>query len=830
MIEGREFLAPYTGTHARMVGFPLGGVGAGMICLEGTGGFNHVSVRHRPRVWHQPNLFAAVRVHGETPWTRVLEGQMPDWRVFGPQPANTPWGQSGNGLHGKFFGFPRYDQAVFDARFPFATVELAHADSPLGVRITGWSPFTPGDADASSLPVAAVEYTLTNTTDAPLDAVFSFHAEHFLAQGEAPRGVRRTAGGFTLWQQGSADQPWDEGALTVEVDAEDAGVDCRWFRGTLGGFETPTMLWQAIAGGTVREAAPYVSGEPSPGGSIYLPVTLAPGAARTITVRLSWYVPLSDMRVGSEEPTCGGDCCCATPEPVKPTHRPWYAGQFPDADAVAAYWQAHCAALRAQSAAFRDTFFASTLPAEVLEAVSANLSILKSPTVLRQPDGRLWCWEGCCEGTGCCNGSCTHVWNYAQALAHLFPDLERTLRQTEFFENQDARGHQTFRANLPIRPETAHDFHAAADGQLGGIIKVYRDWRISGDTAWLRRLWPRVAQSLAYCIDTWDPAHKGCLEEPHHNTYDIEFWGPDGMCTSFYLGALLAACKMAEAVGEDRPLYARLYARGRAYMETALYNGEYFYQRICWEGLRAGDPTAPNVNGLNSYADEALELLRREGPKFQYGEGCLADGVLGSWLAEVSGLGEILAPEKVAAHLRAVHRYNLRHDLSDHVNPQRAGYGLGHEGGLLMCTWPRGHALSLPFLYSNEVWTGVEYQVAAHLIAIGEVAAGLDIVREARRRYDGRVRNPFDEYECGHWYGRALSSYALLGALSGARYDAVDRVLYLAPQVPGDFQAFLATATGYGLVGVRDGAPFMDVRAGEIVVERIAYSACAEVV
>ena len=83
------------------------------------------------------------------------------------------------------------------------------------------------------------------------------------------------------------------------------------------------------------------------------------------------------------------------------------------------------------------------------------------------------------------------------------------------------------------------------------------------------------------------------------------------------------------------------------------------------------------------------------------------------------------------------------------------------------------------------------------------------------------MRNPFDELECGHWYARAMSSYALLYSLTGARYDAVDRVLYLSPRVKGDWRAFLCTATGYGTVGIKDGKPFIEVRSGTILVERI---------
>jgi hypothetical protein len=416
------------------------------------------------------------------------------------------------------------------------------------------------------------------------------------------------------------------------------------------------------------------------------------------------------------------------------------------------------------------------------------------------------------------------VWNYAQAVAHLFPSLERSLRETEFNENQDERGHQNFRARLPIGP-VDHGFHAAADGQLGGILKVYREWRISGDTQWLRGLWPKVKKSLDYCIETWDPRHVGLLEEPHHNTYDIEFWGPDGMCTSFYLGALRAAQLMADALGEQYPLYAELLAKGKAKMEKALYNGEYFYQKVVWEGLRAADPVEEAKKGLNqSYTPEALELLSKEGPKYQYGTGCLSDGVLGEWLAQMCGVGGVLDPKKVRSHLLAVFRHNFKSDLSGHVNPQRPTYALNDEAGLLACSWPRGGALSLPFVYSDEVWTGIEYQVASHLMLAGAADKGTTVVKAVRDRYDGRVRNPFNEYECGHWYGRALSSYGMLQGLSGARYDAVDKTLYVDSRARGTTRSFLATASGYGTVQVSGGRASLAVSSGSIDVRRIVVN------
>jgi hypothetical protein len=281
---------------------------------------------------------------------------------------------------------------------------------------------------------------------------------------------------------------------------------------------------------------------------------------------------------------------------------------------------------------------------------------------------------------------------------------------------------------------------------------------------------------------------------------------------------------MGKAAGDEVPLYAELLARGTQKAESELFNSEYFYQRIQWKGLRAQNPMEAK-SFVGSYSPEAAAIFEKEGPKYQYGSGCLADGVLGSWMALVCGVGQVLDAAKVRSHLRAVHKYNLKTDLSDFANPQRPTYACGSEGGLLLCTWPKGGELSLPFVYSNEVWTGIEYQVASHLMRLGLVNEGLDIVRTCRDRYDGRVRNPFNEYECGHWYARAMSSYALLFGLSGARYDAVDKILYLEPAIKGDFRCFFSTASSYGTVGVRKGKPFYESGKGELEIREIKFAA-----
>ena len=809
----------YSGEFNSRIAFPLGGIGAGMFSLEGRGALSQFSIRNQPNVFWEPCVFSALCVKGAKNVARILEGPVPRWKGFG-LPG------SGNGLGDKAYGLPRLASASFSSAFPFGTIEFEDKAFPVQVKLTGWSPFTPGDADSSSMPIAALEYTFTNPTGGPIDAVYSFNARNFMAAGTPEAGVRAIEGGFILDEPGASDKPWDKGSFAAVVDEPGAAVNHAWFRG--GWFDGLTLVWKEIEQGEPVARPPIKEGGASPGGSLFVPFTLKPGESKTIKLMLSWYVPNTNVGTGpvlEGQGVCNCAGGCEGKEPDKPTHKPWYTSKFGSVRDVAAHWKENYDSLRAKSAKFTEAFFDTTLPQEVIEAVEANLAIIKSPTVLRQPDGRMWCWEGCHDGAGCCSGSCTHVWNYAQAIPHLFADLERSLRHTEFHESQDEKGHQMFRSSLPIR-ETTHGSHAAADGQLGGIIKAYREWRVSGDTEWMKSMWPSVKQSMDYCIELWDPKHEGAVKEPHHNTYDIEFWGADGMCTSFYVGALKAAMAMGDASGTDVSLYEELLDKGLRYLDSKLWDGEYYNQQVQWEGLRAGSPLdfATLAGGNKSYSPEAEEILKREGPKYQYGLGCLSDGVIGFWMAEAAGLGKFGNLDRIKSHLKSIHKHNLKTDLTEHVNPQRPSFAFGDEGGLLLCSWPKSEKLSLPFVYSDEVWTGIEYQCAAHMMMHGLIEEGLDVVRTARERYDGAKRNPYDEYECGHWYARAMSSYSLIQGLTGVRYDAVEKVLHIEPRIKGCFRSFLSTATGYATVGVKDGQAFIEVREGKIEVERIEYT------
>ncbi|PCJ62549.1 MAG: hypothetical protein COA79_03290 [Planctomycetota bacterium] len=756
-----EFQGTYTNENLNKIAFPLGGMGAGMICLEGYGGFTSISLRHKPEILHQPLMFAAISVKNGNEWqAKILQGKTPDWKIMFPFSNRAQNNQTGSGGRNTTMGFPYFKNNSFESQFPFATINLSDPDMPLSVKLIGWSPFIPGNADDSSLPTAFLEYEFTNESPNDLEAVFSFAAENFMIQNNenpcCPEGqcnkpkedhrVIKIENGFVLHQakgNGNASRQGDFSVSTKEA----ANINCQWFRG--GWFDHQTRLWDDIATGKSINTPDYEEGKSSPGGTLSIPIKLAKGKSRKVKLVLTWHVPESEL----SRDACNTNFC-------NEFYQPWYASKFKNILKLNQYIHENHDLLYKKSKDFSTQMQNKKLPAAVKDAVTANLSILKSPTLLRETSGRIWAWEGSCDSSGCCSGSCTHVWNYAQALPHLFPELERSLRETEFEESQNESGHQNFRSSLPIQNSSSHNFHAAADGQLGGIMKVYRDWKIGGDNSWLLKLWPKIKSSLNYCIETWDPTHQGLISEPHHNTYDIEFWGADGMCTSFYLGALKAGSLLAKELKEDNSFYQELYLKGRKTMEVELWNGEYFIQNVQTKGLSADF----NPENAEVYSTEEQTILKEEGPKYQYGDGCLSDGAIGAWMAEVCGLGEILDPKKVKSHLLAVFKYNFKKDFSNHANPQRPTYCMNDEAGLLLCTWPRGNRLSLPFPYSEEVWTGIEYQVASHLAIVGEKEKCLEIVQAVRKRYNGISRNPFNEFECGHWYARAMSSYALLQA------------------------------------------------------------------
>ena len=401
--------------------------------------------------------------------------------------------------------------------------------------------------------------------------------------------------------------------------------------------------------------------------------------------------------------------------------------------------------LKAETLAFRDGLFGSTLPAEINDAASATLALLRTATVIRLEGGEIWAWEGQHTQDGSCEGTCTHVWNYQQALSHLFPALERTLRETEFTYNQLPTGGLTFRQKLPLG--SGFDIIGpCADGHFGAIIKTYRDWKLSGDTDWLRRYWPNVKRAMEYAWspenpDRWDPDETGILSGRQHQTLDMELFEPNswlGSCTSpRSLPPPRWPPRSARPTSPTRPPAWPAPAPPTSTPSSSTAAGSSRRStsptRACSTPFDTGRKAGVLADGFMEtyWSDEFGEL------KYQIGEGCISDQILGQWHAEVAGLGGFLDPDKVTAALKSVHANNFRANLADHFNPCR-NYAYEDEGGLLVATYPEG--VRQPMVaapYAEEVWTGIEYMSASHMIMRGLVDEGLAIVRAARDRHDG---------------------------------------------------------------------------------------------
>ena len=801
----------FRGRSLLQIAMPLGGIGAGCICLNGYGGLQDFSIRHAPATSAEPDRhrpldtgFALLHLPASAE-TRLVEGPFPPEKIYNLGLKSQ--GYNGGGHE----GLPRYRECAFRGEYPFGEVTLSDPALPIRVAITGFNPFIPLDDVNSGLPCAILEYTLQNTSDQPVAYQFSYHLSHLAQKGaeDCARSEAIPGLGVAFWNESQPGSAAFGSAALGMLNAQPV-IKASWLRG--GWFDAVSALWREVSTGSfaATEGVPSGSRPARNGGSLLVAGELSPGACVTYPVVIAWHFP--NMVDSSAAPLAG----------EARRWSPFYASQWPDARAVLEYVREHYASLRQRTQAFHDALFSSTLPAAALDAISANLGILKSPTVLRYANGDVWGWEGCFCDQGCCPGSCTHVWNYAQAMPHLFPALERTLRQRELADSMNERGHITFRASQPGLL-TLHDFHAASDGQLGGIMKVYREWQISGDPEWLKAIYPLARRSMDFCIEQWDPRRRGLVEEPHHNTYDIEFWGPDGMCSSFYLGALCAVAALARAAGfaaEAEP-YEALARQGAQRMDDQLFNGEYYQQQVAFEGLRDAS-FVDLLARIGPTPTEEERLLQAEGPKYQYASGCISDGVFGAWLARLCGVESTQSRDKIRQHLASIFKYNFKSSLWDHANVQRPGYALGDEGGLLLCTWPRGGKPTLPFVYSDEVWTGIEYQVASHLIAEGMVSEGLAIVAAARARYDGLARNPWNEYECGSYYARAMSSYALLIALAGFSYSAVTHTLTLAPALDDEnFRCFFSTASGWGTLTLGKSSLTIDLQEGELALETV---------
>ncbi len=802
----------FSGRALDEISFPLGGIGAGCIGLAGNGRLIDWEIFNRPNKG-STNGYSHFAVKA------LKQGELMDARVINGDVNTNLAGALGRGFgsgltSATMAGFPHFKECVFTGEFPIATVDFLDEGFPGTVRLTAWSPLIPLNDKDSSIPAAFFDFAVTNTTDETLEYAVGTAMKN--PYGESVNEYRTDGSTHALFlrQTRVGADSLEYGDLTVATSAcGNVSYQQYWYRG--GWNDGLERYWRNFT-----EQETYVNRtyeNPGNGDMANLSVKFPAAPGETVHVRfvISWSRPNNN--------------CYWSPHFVdgkEVTWKNYYATLFEDSYASAVYSLANWERLWDGTKQYHDELFASSLPEEVVEAISATTSVLKSPTVLRLENGEFYGWEGVWENGGSCEGTCTHVWNYAYALCFLFPKLERSIRETDFTYNQDENGRMPFRMSLPLGRGRG-GFRACVDGQMGGVIKTYREWKISGDDEWLRRWWPAVKKSLEYAWseanpDCWDRNRDGVMEGRQHHTLDMELFGPPSWLEGFYLPALKWGAEMADRMGdhESAAAYRELFEKGHAWCEENLFNGKWYAQKL---DLTDKAYLEPFGDAMGYWNDESGEI------KYQIGDGCLLDQCLAQWHANINGIGEIFDKQNLRTALENTYRNNFLSDMRGHYNTFRL-FAVNDEAGAIICTFPKEiKTPAIPIPYAQESMHGFEYAFAGLLISEGMIDEGVSVVKAIRDRYRGYNRNPWNEIECGSNYARSMAAFALMPIFSGFDYNMQDGKLGFAPILSGDFRSIWSVDAAWGRFERVGGKTTLTVCGGNLTLDALELPYYADV-
>lgn len=761
---------------------PLGGIGTGNLAICADGGLRQWQLHNiGNHAGALPGSFFAIRA---TRWEPPLD-TLRILQSTAPPATGTPlvtddevprWQRELLAEH------PGVERTTFTATYPEATVGYHDPSLPLDISLHAVNPLVPLDVDASSIPAAMFTFRIVNTDDYAIHGTLGVAMQNAVGwdgispiDGVAGAGYGgnvnrlRRADGWTAVHLENAALPDDApgfGQLVLAADDDTAPVFPQWRQP-----EEFLAFLAARALSSGRPRLPYAPGTPDPqlhspaaavgpslprhtwNTGIGVPFQLEPGEERVIRVALTWYFP--NRYVNFEQ--------FGPPRPEWGRSKFWlgnhYATRYPDAAGVFDRVRREWTELLAATRSWTRTLTRSGLDEAAVMHLAAQLVPIRSPTCFRAADGRFFGFEGTLGAStvmwsgsfgGSCPLNCTHVWNYEQALAKAFPSLERSMRETELEIMQAPQGYVPHRVVAPVYLRQLWDEpiggpdQPALDGMLGTVLKTYREYRAGAGLDWLRRYRPNLVRLMDYVDRTWNTTGTGMLTGIQPSTHDIDLTGLNTFQGTLWLAALRASEEIARLLGftDEAARYQATFDQASHAYDEALFNGEYYEQR----------------------------LLPGDSEEFQWAEGCLSDQLIGQWWAHQLGLGHVLPAEHVRTALRSVVRHNLRKGFRDFAHPYRS-FADADDSGLLMCTWPRGGRPAVPTRYADEVWTGTEYQVAAHCLREGLAEEAWAVLDAVWARYDGRRRNPYNEIECGDHYVRAMAGWSVLEALAGFDED-----------------------------------------------------------
>jgi non-lysosomal glucosylceramidase len=773
----------YEGDSRRCVAMPLGGIGTGHVALGGTGVLKQWQLQNvGNHLGFLPQTFFGLRLSSVEPplsIRRILQSAPP-----GPADSPAPLVNDHQDAPGSYvprFGWPLIRNTRFEGAYPFARIDYED-DWPARVRLEAYNPLVPLDEESSGLPLVSMRFTVTNDFTHDLtgwligslqnvvgwDGATPIRDASCAVLGGNVNTVTAVADGTGIVMS-NPELPKDDrgsGSLILWTSSPAVALpqfdDCETaltFADSLK-LLAPTVLddWtaQSVARAVAALNPPLRSPRrPSaPGctwaGCLAVPFHIRPGQTAAVEMVIAWHFPnrYADFdQFGRESDT--------------PRTAPWignhYTEVFPDAQSVVLHYAQHREALRSASSRWADAVFASSLPAAVRDTLGAQPALIRSPTTFRAATGQFFGFEGVLGESsvnwngnigGSCPLNCTHVWNYEQAVSRIFPALERSMRETDWEVLQAPEGYLPHRVLFPLADQRFGRIiggpdRPALDGMLGTVLKTYREARQGASRAWLGKYLPNMRKLMDYVSRTWDPEQSGLLRGDQPVTHDISLQGVNMYVGGIWLAALRAMQSILGALGHDCEAaeYGRRFTASSAAYDGLLWNGEFY--------------------GQSSVGDA-----------FDFGSGCLADQLFGQWWAHQLDLGYLLPVDHVRTALTSIIRYNLRDGFQDFRHGYRS-FADAADSGLLICTWPHGGRPQVPIRYADEVWSGVEYQVAGHLAYEGFRDESIRLIAAIRARHDGRRRNPYNEIENGDHYSRAMAGWVLLEAFTRSSYDAL---------------------------------------------------------
>lgn len=759
----------YSGQELVYIGMPIGGITAGQVYLGGDG-----------KLWlwkifnsqHNGTIEKATRFNGR----RIRSRDGSNYVI--PIEQDSPLEQGfkikikqGSEQTERTLDRNGFDNITFKGQYPMANVSYQDEKLPVNIELTAFSPFIPLDWESSSYPATVMRYKVKNTSGSTVECSFTGWLENVchidtgdplktkirnrLIQKEGNTLIIFDAPSKLADNKNSAHDPEqqrDYGSMSLLIRNADGNVKYSLGdRGPMPIDSDATKEYVAL----LKERSI---------GKLEKVFELASGEEKTVEFVLGWYFPnlypfewrdYSDQFKGR-----------------------FYKNQFEDAAAVAFDLASKLDGFFERTQLWVKTYYEeSTLPHWFLNRTFINLSILATDTCYRLENGHFWAWEG----VGCCPGTCTHVWHYAQGVGRVFPGIERNLReQTDFVVMDKNSGKIDFRAGIANRD--------AADGQAGIIMRAYRDHQMSKDDSYLKNNWDNVKTALDYLIDMdkEDQKADGMIYGEQHNTLDAEWYGNIPVITSLYLCALACGQKMAKEMNDSA-----FEAKCRTILEKGKKNIESLFSQEYGYFIQNEDPKHSDAIGI--------------------GTGCYIDQVFGQGWAFQVGLGRLFDETMNKKSLNALWKHNYVPDMGPYraslpVDLAGRPYALDGEAGLVMCTWPNGGRKKdwekhWQYGYFNECMTGFEYQAASHMMweGGGLIEKSLAITRSVHDRYHPLRRNPYNEIECSDHYARAMASYGVYVAICGFEYHGPKGYLAFDPRIQkDDFKAAFVASEGWG--------------------------------